>query len=135
MGNLHAFVTISLLYNIHYNISVVASLCGQAIAENSVGLFYSKWSTLILAPSSKLIVIFFIVDSCENPSTDFLIIMGYTIPAREGTNITFNCSSGLEQLLVGPNTSTCMGNGKWEPDPKEVECRGIIQFRLQDLQT
>ena len=75
------------------------------------------------------------IDSCENPSTysrEFLTIMSNTIPAREGTNITFNCSSGLE--LVGPNTSTCMGNGKWEPDPKEVECRGIIPLRLQDLQ-
>ena len=44
------------------------------------------------------------------------------IPAREGTNITLNCSSGLE--LIGPNTSTCMWNGEWEPDLKEVECKG-----------
>ena len=42
LGSLHTPVTVTLLYNIHYNVSVVASLCGQAIAESSVGLFYGK---------------------------------------------------------------------------------------------
>ena len=41
----------------------------------------------------------------------------------EGTNITFTCSPGL--VLTGPNTSTCMGNGEWEPNPREVECKGV----------
>ena len=42
IGNLHAPVTIPLLYNVHYNVSVVAALCGQVIAENSVEFFYGK---------------------------------------------------------------------------------------------
>ena len=42
--------------------------------------------------------------------------------ALEGTNITFNCRPGL--ALTGPNLSTCMGNGEWEPDPREVRCKG-----------
>ena len=24
--------------------------------------------------------------------------------------------------VIGPNSSTCMGNGEWEPDPREVRC-------------
>ena len=39
---------------------------------------------------------------------------------HEGTTITLGCLSGL--VLAGSNTSTCMGNGQWEPDPREVEC-------------
>ena len=51
--------------------------------------------------------------------------MGYMIPAREGTNITLNCSAGLE--LIGPNMSTCMGNGEWEPYLTEVECKDNVK--------
>ena len=25
-------------------------------------------------------------------------------------------------MLVGLSSSTCMGNGEWEPDPREVNC-------------
>ena len=40
--NLQSPVTVSLLYNTDYNVSVVASLCGQVVATKSVGLFYGK---------------------------------------------------------------------------------------------
>ena len=40
--NLHTPVTIPLLYNTDYNVSVVASLCGKVVATKSVGLFYGK---------------------------------------------------------------------------------------------
>ena len=40
----------------------------------------------------------------------------------EGTNITFICPPGL--VLTGPSRSTCMGNGEWEPNPNDVECKG-----------
>lgn len=46
-------------------------------------------------------------------------------PAREGTVITFTCST-LDLVLTGPNTTICMSNGVWEPDPVEVACKGII---------
>ena len=26
-------------------------------------------------------------------------------------------------VLTGPTTATCMGNGEWEPDPTEVQCK------------
>lgn len=48
-------------------------------------------------------------------------------PALEGANITFTCAdSGL--TLVGPNSSVCLSNGQWEPDPREVECRGTEYY-------
>ena len=40
----------------------------------------------------------------------------------EGANVTFTCPPG--QVLIGYSTSTCMGNGEWEPDPREVTCKG-----------
>ena len=57
---------------------------------------------------------------------DSVNITGNTqdIPVMEGTTISFSCHPGL--ILGGPNSSTCMGNGEWEPDPREVECRGKL---------
>ena len=49
-------------------------------------------------------------------------MIGYMDPATEGTTLTFDCPP--EYVLVGPNTTTCIGNGEWEPDPKVVECKG-----------
>ena len=39
-----------------------------------------------------------------------------------GTLIQFSCLTGL--VLTGPNLSICMGNGEWEPDPREAQCKG-----------
>ena len=49
-------------------------------------------------------------------------VMGYEDSALAGESIMFTCTSGLE--FSGPNSSTCMGNGEWEPDPEEVNCTG-----------
>ena len=43
----------------------------------------------------------------------------------ERTTVTFQCQCP-EHVITGPNTTTCMGNGEWEPDPREVECKGIL---------
>ena len=51
-------------------------------------------------------------------------ILGYKIPAGEGTVVSFSCLD-LKLALIGPNSSTCMGNGQWKPDPSKVECKGI----------
>ena len=45
-------------------------------------------------------------------------------PALEGAVLSFDCPP--QHVLIGPNTTTCMGNGEWEPDPREVECKGIM---------
>ena len=41
-------------------------------------------------------------------------------PITEGTNATFSCPR--EFALIGPNTSRCMQNGQWAPNPREVKC-------------
>ena len=53
---------------------------------------------------------------------DSVQVMGYSEPALEGMNIMFLCL--LRYLLMGANLSTCTENGEWEPDPRDVECRG-----------
>jgi hypothetical protein len=40
----------------------------------------------------------------------------------EGQFITYTCPTGF--VLTGPNASACTGNGRWEPDPREVDCIG-----------
>ena len=47
-------------------------------------------------------------------------VMGYEDPALAGESIVFTCTSG--QILNGPNSSICMENGEWEPDPGELNC-------------
>ena len=51
-------------------------------------------------------------------------IDGYEDPALEGENIIFMCSP--ESMLSGPNASTCMRSGEWEPHPKDVACAGSL---------
>ena len=48
------------------------------------------------------------------------MVVGYEDPVLEGENITFTCLSGA--ILNGPNSSICVENGEWEPDPGEVTC-------------
>ena len=48
----------------------------------------------------------------------------YSDPALEGTIITFDCPPEL--VLVGSNATTCMGNGEWEPDPRDAKCKGTV---------
>ena len=65
---------------------------------------------------------------CQQPLKDQMngpvIVNNFMKPAIVGSNITFDCPP--EHVLIGPNTTTCMGNGEWEPDPREAECKGII---------
>ena len=34
--------------------------------------------------------------------------------------MTFNCPIGL--VMIEPHSAMCMGNGEWEPHPREVVC-------------
>ena len=43
------------------------------------------------------------------------------LPLIEGAIIKFSCPP--EHALIGPNVTTCMGSGEWEPDPREVQCK------------
>ena len=61
-------------------------------------------------------------DRVSTPDSEGIEIMNYVAPAIEGTTVTFKCLSQYD--LIGPNTTVCMENGEWEPDPREVECKG-----------
>ena len=52
--------------------------------------------------------------SLEDESGQFRV-SGYESPMLEGFNIILHCNLGY--VLIGSITSTCMENGKWEPDP------------------
>ena len=53
----------------------------------------------------------------------------------EGTTVFFTCSNDYNLKLIGPNSSICMKNGEWEPDPRGVERRkkGNMQLILPYL--
>ena len=74
----------------------------------------------------------FIIVNCGNPldrnqfNNSNIQAIGNSIPALEGDDVTFSCPLELE--INGSNVSICMGNGKWEPDPGEVECIGTYNF-------
>ena len=53
-----------------------------------------------------------------------LIIEGYEEPNLEGDSITFSCHDEL--MFTGPNSSTCVENGEWEPNPREAFCTSVI---------
>ena len=59
--------------------------------------------------------------TCHQLELDYSMI-SYSRPAIEGTIATFSCPAEL--VLTGPNTTTCMENGEWEPDLKETMCKG-----------
>ena len=43
----------------------------------------------------------------------------------------FICPHG--QILNGSNSSTCMGKGGWEPDPRDVECTGSMRITVATI--
>jgi hypothetical protein len=58
-------------------------------------------------------------------------VSDYEDLALVGTIVTFSCLSGLpDMVLTGPNTSTCTGNGEWEPDPMDATCKGTRNCRI-----
>ena len=84
-------------------------------------LNYSKLNLYIVRQSTIMTRVNSIAGRCSDPmELTNAIAVGYEDPALERQNITFTCRPG--QVLNGSNTSTCMGNGEWEPDPREVEC-------------
>ena len=62
---------------------------------------------------------------------NFIISTGYTNPALEGSSVNFSCPSEL--VLDGFKSSICMGNGKWEPDPRVVKCKGENPHNYQNI--
>ena len=114
-----------LLYNTLYNVSITQpGICGQPNQTSFIKLSYSKY--LLIGENYACLshnVMTCYVGKCDDPlelNHSDVIAEGYEDPALEGENITFTCLS--EAILCGSNSSTCMENGEWEPDPSEVEC-------------
>ena len=55
-----------------------------------------------------------------------LNVQDYSEPAITGTTLSFNCSQP-EEVLIGHNTTTCMEDGQWVPDPlqPQISCNGM----------
>ena len=119
-------IQLTVLYNVLYNVSIVASLCGQNTTGISV-LSYGELVAIYEKPAHVCLISLIHTAKCGHPlhqsaDNDSVTVIGYRDPAVEGTNVTFSCSPGL--VLTGPSTTTCMDNGQWEPDPREVKCKG-----------
>ena len=50
--------------------------------------------------------------------------LGYGKPPLGRESVRLSCPPKL--MLTGPNSTTCMENGEWEPNPREVECKGKV---------
>ena len=127
----------SVSYNTSYMVSIVATLCGRNNYTAVIRLNYGEFCEQLLAYISGTGVViryaFFMIVKCGSllhliESTDVddaISVNGYSDPAVEGTTVNLRCSSlGRQFQLTGPNRTTCMGNGEWEPDPRGVECLG-----------
>ena len=49
-------------------------------------------------------------------------VVNYTDPPLEGAIANLSCPPEL--ILTGPDSAKCLGNGEWEPDPREAKCNG-----------
>ena len=124
-------VQLTLLYNIHYNVSIVATRCGKS--TTIITLHYGKILTIDLkfVHLHTHIHNMYLVN-CGNPLSpangqnikrnDSISVSGHSHPAMEGTSVNFTCPPS--HVLNEPHSATCMGNGEWEPDPRKVECKG-----------
>ena len=66
---------------------------------------------------------------CVHPLFNYTVdtslsVLDYSEPALVGTTVSFNCSQP-EEKLIGPNSTQCMEDGRWAPDPFElISCKG-----------
>lgn len=76
------------------------------------------------------IIYFLYAANCGHPlqylfESNSVIVTGYDMisdwPIMEGANVSFSCSPDF--VFNGPRASTCMENGLWIPNPRDVNCR------------
>jgi hypothetical protein len=116
-------VQLVLSYNTVYKVNVTQhSACQLLIRTAIVELNFSKLYENYNSTACQNVIP---ADKCSDPmELTNALALGYVDPALEGQTIMFVCLPG--QTLNGSNSSTCMGNGEWEPDPGEMECTGSI---------
>ena len=99
------------------------STCWQLNRTKIIELNFSKLHKITFYFGSGTCQDVILAGKCGDPmELTNAIAVGYADPALEGRTVMFICPRG--QILNGSNSSTCMGNGEWEPDPREVECTG-----------
>ena len=103
-------IELTVPYNVSFNISITTSLCNRTLTSTTYSLpVYTR------APSF-----------CHVPvlQPNIYTTVNHSKPLIEGSILSFTCSSGL--TLSGPNTTTCLSNGQWIPNPDLVECKGLV---------
>ena len=116
---------LKVLYETFYSVSIQAiPFCGRRILTTFIGLYFSELILSVILIHNQY-TYFKASINCRDLTDqvdDSVTIMGYGELEMRGANVSFVCPPGL--ILTGPYKSTCMGNGEWEPDPREVECKG-----------
>ena len=121
-------------YNELHNLSIVASLCDNkdiSIHRLFYGKLHKTYTTVHYWSWYAWIIYHSIIARCDHPLSQLtngateVQVSGYGDLAIAGTVVNFSCLSGLpDKILTGPISSTCTGNGEWEPDPIYVMCKG-----------
>ena len=129
-------VQLTVFYNTMYNISVVATRCGQntTVVELKLGndhMFVLCMPMHLIIILLLLMINVLIVVKCRSPTDtmgDSVIAVTDRLPFVEGSNVSLSCPAGL--VFTGASRSTCMENGEWEPDLRAVACKGIIHYSI-----
>ena len=80
--------------------------------------------TLLLSPQKNIIFAAKCIHLYYLFTRDYFAIEPDYNPALSGSNVTFTCKNSSGLILAGHNTSQCMDNGEWEPDPRNIRCKG-----------
>ena len=120
-------MSVFLLPPVDSDMDLVTQLYCTIVSAFMHGKQYCKWLNLHIkiywTQFAHWLWLLIFVAKCQFPLlSQNVTIEDYDHPAIKGNYITFGCSSS-SLTLVGPSTSTCVGNGQWEPDPREAECR------------
>ena len=117
-----------------YNVTITSlDQCGQ---NYILKLYYSESVIMKVLHAAMIIILKFLSAMCEDPASisqivnSKITVYGYETPALEGHVVNFSCSFG--QVLTGSNMSTCMRDGEWEPDPKEMSCDSNITTTISN---
>ena len=118
---------LTLLYNVQYNVSIVAFLCEFNRTDTITFLYGKLWNQLWYYYPTYINILYIV--QCLDPQqllTNDHLILNYDNHLTEGSNVTLSCvhDSSVMFELVGPRVIMCTENGEWEPDPRNVECIG-----------
>ena len=113
---------------------------GQGLASKQVKNVHAQNRSCMCNPVQSInscSYMHYMIANCGDPSDIVLdqssvVIMGYsdTTPSLKGNTVNYTCYPGDLEILTGPNMSTCMENGNWEPDPTNVSCIGEFTSAL-----